>query len=144
MSLLVAGPASWVFPLDMRFGCCHVYGCVLGSFVAWCPQIQPIVSAAVYDNKLITGAATGHLYIWIDRAVSRAVQGTRYPTTVCAVRWVGGGGVGRGGVVAIGNEGHCHAISSREVQINVIFVFGWDSLVYSSPPTTPLQRTRRR
>jgi hypothetical protein len=39
-------------------------------------QIQPIVSGVVYDNKLFTGAATGHLYMWVDRTVARSVQGT--------------------------------------------------------------------
>ena len=76
------------------------------------------------------------------RVSRRARYAVPYHSLCCSLGW--GGGAGRGGVLAIGKEGHCHAISSREVQINVIFVFGWDSLVYSSPPTTPLQRTRRR
>ncbi len=38
--------------------------------------MQPIVSGVVYDNKLITGAATGHLYVWVNRTVLRSVQGT--------------------------------------------------------------------
>jgi len=37
-------------------------------------RIQPIVSGVVHDNKLFTGAATGHLYMWVDRTVARSVQ----------------------------------------------------------------------
>ena len=37
-------------------------------------RIQPVVSCAVYDNKVITGTATGHLYVWTDRTVSRTIS----------------------------------------------------------------------
>jgi len=36
-------------------------------------RIQPVVSCCVYDNKVITGTATGHLYVWTDRTVTRAI-----------------------------------------------------------------------
>lgn len=37
-------------------------------------RIQPVVSCCVYDNKVITGTATGHLYVWTDRTVTRAIS----------------------------------------------------------------------
>jgi WD40 repeat protein len=52
-----------------------------------CPQIQPVVSAAVFDNKVVTGTATGHLYVWTDRTVSRTI--TAHERTVNALHSTG-------------------------------------------------------